>query len=184
MLILTPDNSTRKEVTETLTCFLSTAVCNQTPIPQRQEYLRIPITFLKSNKGQIPASRYEETFVPRCIVLEVKAQAHTCQKGACLLPLAHNQHRRTSQQGELCVEAERKGKKHINCMVFIAIKSVLLQRLTRQIFYHPMGLNNQFPQSSLIEKKMQALTTQYRFTKYKQSHTLLHTFFPPREKHG
>lgn len=66
--------------------------------------------FLESNKGQIPASRYGETFVPRCIALRVKVQAHTCQKEACLLPLAHNQHRRTSQQGELCVEAKRKGR--------------------------------------------------------------------------
>lgn len=68
------------------------------------------ITFLESNKGQVPASRYGETFVPRCTGWGVKAQAHTCQKEACLWPWAHNPHRRTSPRGELCVEAE-KGEK-------------------------------------------------------------------------
>lgn len=69
-LILTPDNSLRKEVSETLTRFFSSAAEFEpdpnSPGLQGLKYLRLPITFLESNKGQIPASRYGETFVPRC----------------------------------------------------------------------------------------------------------------------
>lgn len=68
--ILTPNNSLRKEVSETLTCFFSSAAEFEpdpnSPGLQRLKYLRLPITFPESNKGQVPASRYGETFVPGC----------------------------------------------------------------------------------------------------------------------
>lgn len=112
----------------------------------------MPTACLEPSKGGIPASRYGETFAPRCTVLRVKARAHTCQKEACLLPLVHNQHRKTSQQGEQCVEAKRKGKETIiNCQ-FTVNKSIPLKS-HMHVFYYSIGLYSWFLQLPLKEKR-------------------------------
>lgn len=144
-LILTPDNSLRKEVSETLTCFFSSAAEFEpdpnSPCLQRLKYLRFSISFLESNKGHVPASRYGETFVPRCTGWGVKAQAHTCQKEACLWPWAHNPHRRTSPRGELCAEAET-GEKGITFHIFKVNKPILLKTSISRYFTILKGLKH------------------------------------------
>lgn len=168
-LILTPDNSLRKEVSETLTRFFSSAAEFEpdpnSPGLQGLKYLRLPITFLESNKGQVPASRYGETFVPRYTGWEVKAQAHTCQKEACLWPWAHNPHRRTSPQGELCAEAER-GEKGYQISRIYGKQTNSLKNILKLVFYYPASLKTLFPQYSFKENKIQAPITEYRLTKY------------------
>lgn len=65
------------------------------------------IDICPTGKDTLPASKYGEIFVPGCTELKVKVQVHICRREVCLLPLAHNLHRRISQRDETFVEAKK-----------------------------------------------------------------------------